>query len=55
MQKLNKDGLKKKPAIFFDRDGVLNEDQGYTYKIEDWRWINGAIEAIKHFNKLNYF
>ena len=39
-----------KPAIFFDRDGVLNVDVGYLYKIEDFQWIDGAIEAIKYFN-----
>ena len=37
-----------KPAIFFDRDGVLNVDVGYLYKIEDFQWIDGAIEAIKY-------
>ena len=45
----------RKPAVFFDRDGVLNKDQGYTYKIEDWKWINGAISSIKKFNALDYF
>ena len=44
-----------KPAVFFDRDGVLNRDRGYVYKIEDWEWIEGAISAIKKFNALNYF
>ena len=44
-----------KPAVFFDRDGVLNRDRGYVYKIEDWEWIDGAISAIKKFNALNYF
>ena len=55
MQRLTKKGLEKKPAIFFDRDGVLNQDQGYTYKIEDWQWIDGAINTIKHCNERNYF
>ena len=44
-----------RPAIFFDRDGVLNQDQGYVYKIKDWRWIDGAIKAIKNCNERNYF
>lgn len=33
-------------AIFFDRDGVLNEDIGYLHRTEDFRWIDGAPEAI---------
>jgi D-glycero-D-manno-heptose 1,7-bisphosphate phosphatase len=33
-------------AIFFDRDGVLNEDVGYLHRIEDFRWIDGAREAL---------
>ena len=44
-----------RPAIFFDRDGVLNQDQGYVYKIKDWQWIDGAINTIKHCNERNYF
>jgi D,D-heptose 1,7-bisphosphate phosphatase len=39
-----------RPAIFFDRDGVLNFDNGYTYKIENFTWIESAIESIKLFN-----
>lgn len=44
-----------KPAIFFDRDGVLNVDVGYLYKIEDFQWIDGAIEAIKYCNDKDYY
>ncbi len=33
-------------AIFFDRDGVLNEDLGYVHNIRDVHWIDGAREAI---------
>ena len=44
-----------KPAVFFDRDGVLNQDKGYIYKIEDWVWIEGAINTIKRFNDANYW
>ena len=44
----------KRPAVFFDRDGVINEDKGYTYKHEDWEWVDGAIQAIKHCNDAGY-
>lgn len=36
-----------RPAIFFDRDGVLNIDKGYVYRIEDFVWVEGAKEALK--------
>ncbi len=38
----------KKPAAFLDRDGVINIDTGYVYKIEDFKWIKDAKEAIKY-------
>lgn len=41
---------RQRPTIFFDRDGVLNHDKGYTYRIEDFSWMEGAIDAIKLFN-----
>ena len=36
-----------RPAIFLDRDGVLNVDRGYVHRIEDFAWLPGAIDAIK--------
>jgi D-glycero-D-manno-heptose 1,7-bisphosphate phosphatase len=44
----------KRPAVFFDRDGVLNVDHGYTYRQEDFEWMPGAIETIKYFNEAGY-
>jgi D-glycero-D-manno-heptose 1,7-bisphosphate phosphatase len=44
-----------RPAVFFDRDGVLNQDKGYIYKVQDWVWIDGAINTIKRFNEANYW
>lgn len=45
---------KQQPAVFFDRDGVLNVDHGYTYRPQDFQWMPGAIEAIKYCNEHNY-
>lgn len=39
-----------KPALFLDRDGILNVDKGYVYRIEDFEWVEGAIDCIKTFN-----
>lgn len=41
-------------AIFFDRDGVLNVDKGYVYRLDDFIWIDGAIEAIKLARSLGF-
>ena len=38
-------------AIFFDRDGVLNEEVGYLWQIEKFKWIDGARDAIKFCNE----
>ena len=43
-----------KKAVFFDRDGVLNVDKSYHYKIETFEWIHGAKEAIKFLNNLEF-
>jgi D-glycero-D-manno-heptose 1,7-bisphosphate phosphatase len=44
----------RKPAAFLDRDGTLNHDTGYTYRIEDFQWVDGAREAIKRLNDAGY-
>lgn len=44
----------KKPAVFFDRDGVLNVDHGYTYRQQDFEWMPGAIETIQFFRAHHY-
>ena len=38
-------------AIFFDRDGVLNEEVGYLWEIEKFKWVDGARDAIKFCNE----
>jgi D-glycero-D-manno-heptose 1,7-bisphosphate phosphatase len=43
-----------KPALFLDRDGVLNEDQGYVHRWEDFRWIPGAKATIAAFNRAGW-
>lgn len=44
----------KLKAAFFDRDGVLNVDKSYLYKIEDLEWIDGAKEALAYLTKKGY-
>lgn len=42
---------RRRPAVFFDRDGVLNHDAGYTHRTEDFAWITGAIESVRIVNE----
>ena len=37
----------RRGAVFFDRDGVLNIDRGYTYDIATFAWAPGAREAVR--------
>ena len=45
--------INENKAIIFDRDGTLNIDNGYTYKVPDLKWKPGAISLIRHLNDLN--
>lgn len=38
-------------AVFFDRDGTLNVDKDYLYRIEDFEWLEDAPEAIRWANR----
>ncbi|AFH94865.1 TPA: D-glycero-beta-D-manno-heptose 1,7-bisphosphate 7-phosphatase [Providencia stuartii] len=42
------------PAIFLDRDGTINIDHGYVHKIDDFQFIEGAIEAMAELKKMGY-
>lgn len=44
----------KKKSIFLDRDGVLNIDTGYTYKINDFIPTPHVIEGLKTLTDCGY-
>lgn len=44
-----------RPALFLDRDGTLNIDNGYTYRPSELHWVDGAKELIKYANTCNYY
>tara|TARA_B100000767_G_scaffold275783_1_gene315557 strand:+ start:11307 stop:11852 length:546 start_codon:yes stop_codon:yes gene_type:complete len=41
-------------ALFIDRDGVINQDNGYTFKVSDLQILDGVIEGLKAIQDLNY-
>ena len=43
--------MPQKPAIFLDRDNTLIRDDGYTFEIEKFAWINSAVAALKRFHQ----
>ncbi|MDB9865843.1 D-glycero-beta-D-manno-heptose 1,7-bisphosphate 7-phosphatase [Candidatus Thioglobus sp.] len=43
-----------KKAIFLDRDGVINKEVNYLYRIESFEFINGIFESCLYFQKLGY-
>lgn len=41
-------------AVFLDRDGTINIDKGYVYKIENFFFIQGTIEALQLIQSYQY-
>lgn len=41
-------------ALFLDRDGVINVEKDYLYKIEDFEFIDGIFELCKYYQDLGY-
>lgn len=44
-----------KPALFLDRDGVINVDRGYVDRVQDWVWIDGAQDCVAAFKARGWF
>lgn len=49
------DRITRRPAVFLDRDGVLNHDEGFVHSADDVRWIAGAADAVRRLNEEGYF
>lgn len=43
-----------KKAVFLDRDGVINIEKNYLYKIEDFEFIDGVFSSLKFLQEKGY-
>lgn len=43
-----------RPAVFLDRDGVLNRDDGYVHRPEQVVWTPGAAAAVARFGAAGF-
>lgn len=41
-------------ALFLDRDGVINIEKNYLYKIDDFEFIDGIFDLCKYYQDLGY-
>ncbi len=53
LKKFIKIDSKLKKVIFLDRDGVINHDKGYTFKIKDFKFKSKIINFLNNYKK-NY-
>lgn len=41
-------------AVFLDRDGTINVEKNYLYKIEDFEFLPGVIDALKQLQQSGF-
>lgn len=44
----------KNKAVFFDRDGTINVEKNYVFRIEDFEFQPGIIELMRQYYKQGY-
>lgn len=45
---------KQRPAVFLDRDGTINVEREYLYKIEEFEYMDGAVEGLRRLQSWGY-
>ena len=46
--------MKKKPAVFLDRDGTINYDYGYTYLFTKFKFRPFVIKGLQYLSHKKY-
>jgi D-glycero-D-manno-heptose 1,7-bisphosphate phosphatase len=44
----------KRPALFLDRDGVINEDLPYVHRVENFRFVDGIFALVLAAQQVGY-
>ena len=44
----------RRPALFLDRDGVINIDRNYVYTRENFEFVDGIFELCREAKRLGY-
>ena len=44
-----------KPAVFLDRDGVINYDYGYVHEINKFKFKKGVLDGLRYLTEKNYY
>jgi D-glycero-D-manno-heptose 1,7-bisphosphate phosphatase len=44
----------KSPAVFLDRDGTVNVDRDYLYRVEEFEFEKGVVETLKYLYDKGY-
>jgi len=47
--------IQKKPALFLDRDGVINLEKNYLHKQEDFEFIDGIFDLCQYYMAKGYY
>jgi len=51
---MRNNNIPQKKVIFLDRDGIVNKDTNYLYKISDFQFTLGIIDACLYLLRLDY-
>ena len=46
--------LDRRPALFLDRDGIINVDHAYVFRRENFEFLDGIFELCRHASSLGY-